>query len=88
MSKTDLDTLASMIHGTHKRAKPGEHFQHIKSGALYKVSEISFREEDLIFWVTYKPIEDPTGLVAFGRTLEEFLSRFEPIPRRVPEGKA
>lgn len=83
MSKTNFSTLAMIIHDALQTVHPGAMFKHIKSGNIYKVSEVSFRESDLALWVTYKPIDDLTEMVKFGRPMDEFLNKFIYLQRTV-----
>lgn len=86
MAKTDFETLACIVYDTLQTVRPGAVFKHIKSGVLYRVTEVSLRESDLAPWVTYKPLDDLTELVKFGRPAEEFLTKFVIVYRRIPAG--
>ncbi len=86
MSKTDFETLAALLYETLQTVRPGMVFKHIKSGKIYKVTEVFLRESDLKPWVVYKPFDDHTELVKFGRSAEEFLNKFVIIYQRIPAG--
>lgn len=77
MAKTDLQTLA-LLMSDYRKKLPSKYYRHVVSGEPYAVIHVEFREEDLAPLVSYRPVQDETGLVVFCRPMDEFLERFTP----------
>jgi hypothetical protein len=65
--------------GVDKEQNPT--YKHKKSGVLYLIHDVVFREEDLLPLVVYRPVRGPTAIhsVRFARPFIEFVKRFEKV---------
>lgn len=73
-----LDQLAEELEAMTVRMR-GNTVRHVKSGALYSITGVYFRESDMAMSVQYTPYDSRFyGRVIFGRTIEEmaFGTRF------------
>jgi hypothetical protein len=82
MTSTDRKTDAVLMAGltTARRMLHNRKFLHLKSGQIYHVTDISYREHDMVLTATYTPIGPFYGLLTFNRPISEFIpARYQVI---------
>lgn len=75
MSHLSMETLLSILRDGEQRVRVDGDYTHKKSGTLYTVAGLVFKEEDMSLMVTY--YDGYFADITFARPIDEFLEKFE-----------